>query len=275
MAKKITTQNLVDTLRQRGWNAQQVEPFVDAFFKSLNDGITRDGIVKVKGLGTFKTIKVADRGSVDVNTGERIVIPGHNKLKFVEEDKVNAVLNGAELVEPTPAPKKVAARKVETPAIDNASPSISPLLEEGAREASSPSTSLPPGGFCPPITGEPKGVQRPLIEGGHSSRWWIWVSVALIVALIAICLVSIFSNNSDAETPSSVEPKVDKSTQTANRSSLTEVPTYKVHPFQKGESITTISVLHYNTTDSVPRIMELNGLTDTSFIPLGTELKLP
>ena len=145
MAKKITTQNLVDTLRQRGWNAQQVEPFVDAFFKSLNDGITRDGIVKVKGLGTFKTIKVADPGSVDVNTGERIVIPGHNKLKFVEEDKVNAVLNGAERVEPTPAPKKVAARKVETPAIDNASPSISPLLEEGAREASSPSThsSLP------------------------------------------------------------------------------------------------------------------------------------
>jgi len=261
MAKKITTQNLVDTLRQRGWNAQQVGPFVDAFFKSLNDGITRDGIVKVKGFGTFKTIKVADRGSVDVNTGERIVIPGHNKLKFVEEDKVNAVLNGAELVEPTPAPKKVAARKVETPAIDNASPSISPLLKEGAGEASSPSTHSP--------------LPLSAAEGGHSSRWWIWVSVALIVALIAICLVSIFSNNSDAETPSSVEPKVDKSTQTANRSSLTEVPTYKVHPFQKGESITTISVLHYNTTDSVPRIMELNGLTDTSFIPLGTELKLP
>ena len=187
MAKKITTQNLADTLRQRGWDAQQVGPFVDAFFKSLNDGITRDGIVKVKGLGTFKTIKVADRGSVDVNTGERIVIPGHNKLKFVEEDKVNAVLNGAELVEPTPAPKKVAARKVETPAIDNASPSISPLLEEGVGEASSPSThsSLP----------------LSAAEGGHSSRWWIWVSVALIVALAAICLVSIFANKEPLPNP--------------------------------------------------------------------------
>ena len=274
MAKKITTQNLVDTLRQRGWNAQQVEPFVDAFFESLNDGITRDGIVKVKGLGTFKTIKVADRGSVDVNTGERIVIPGHNKLKFVEEDKVNAVLNGAELVEPTPAPKKVAARKVETPAIDNASPSISPLLEEGAREASSPSTSLPPGGFCPPITGEPKGVQRPLIEGGHSSRWWIWVSVALIVALIAICLVSIFANKEPLPNP--LPERGDKVEIKSSPLGGDKRGVYtKVHPFQKGESLTTISVLHYNTTDSVPRIMELNGLTDTSFIPLGTELKLP
>ena len=261
MGKKITTQNLADTLRQRGWDAQQVESFVDAFFKSLNDGITRDGIVKVKGLGTFKTVKVADRSSVDVNTGERIVIPGHNKLKFVEEDKVNAVLNGAELSEPTPpAPKKVTARKAETPASDTLpGPSKSPLLKEGAGEVSSSSTSLPP---------EEAGK-------GHSSRWWIWVSIALIVVLVAICLVSIFANNSDAETPSSVEPKVDESSLTANRSSLTEVPAYKIHPFQKGESLTTISVLYYNTTDSVPRIMELNGLSDTSFIPLGTELKLP
>jgi len=256
MGKKITTQNLADTLRQRGWDAQQVESFVDAFFKSLNDGITRDGIVKVKGLGTFKTVKVADRSSVDVNTGERIVIPGHNKLKFVEEDKVNAVLNGAELSEPTPpAPKKVTARKAETPASDTLpGPSKSPL--KGDIESS---TSLTP---------EEAGR-------GHSSRWWIWVSIALIVVLVAICLVSIFANNSDAETPSSVEPKVDESSLTANRSSLTEVPAYKIHPFQKGESLTTISVLYYNTTDSVPRIMELNGLSDTSFIPLGTELKLP
>ena len=260
MAKKITTQNLVDTLRQRGWNAQQVEPFVDAFFKSLNDGITRDGIVKVKGLGTFKTIKVADRGSVDVNTGERIVIPGHNKLKFVEEDKVNAVLNGAELVEPTPAPKKVAARKVETPAIDNASPSISPLLEEGAREASSPSThsSLPLRGG----------------RGERLSRWWIWVSVALIVALIAVCLVSIFANKEPLPNP--LPERGDKVEIKFSPLGGDKRGVYtKVHPFQKGESLTTISVLHYNTTDSVPRIMELNGLTDTSFIPLGTELKLP
>ena len=270
MAKKITTQNLADTLRQRGWDAQQVGPFVDAFFKSLNDGITRDGIVKVKGLGTFKTIKVADRGSVDVNTGERIVIPGHNKLKFVEEDKVNAVLNGAELLEPTPAPKKVAARKVETPATSTLpGPSKSPL--KGDIESS---TSLPPGGA----------------GGGFFSRWWIWVSVALIVALVAICLVSIFANKEPLPNPlpergDKVEikssplggfcpPRTGEPKGVQRPLNKRGVYT-KVHPFQKGESLTTISVLHYNTTDSVPRIMELNGLTDTSFIPLGTELKLP
>ena len=60
-----------------------------------------------------------------------------------------------------------------------------------------------------------------------------------------------------------------------NHSTQIDGPAYKVHVSQKGESLTTISILHYNTTDSVPRIMQLNDLTDTTFIPLGTELKLP
>jgi len=258
MAKKITTQNLVDTLRQRGWNAQQVEPFVDAFFKSLNDGITRDGIVKVKGLGTFKTIKVADRASVDVNTGERIVIPGHNKLKFVEEDKVNAVLNGAELSEPTPAPKKTAAKKETSTSVKASSPAAqrSTLSDN---QSSQPSQ----------LSSQPEVAPK-------QSRWWIWALIALVVVLISVFVVSILANNPVNETASTAGPKSSQSSsQTVNRWVQAETPTYKVHTFQKGESLTTISILYYNTTDSVPSIMQLNGLSDTSFIPLGTELKLP
>lgn len=260
MGKKITTQMLADTLRQRGWDAQQVEPFVDAFFKTLTNGVTRDGIVKVKGLGTFKTIKVADRASVDVNTGERIVIPGHNKLKFVEEDKVNAVLNGAELSEPTPAPKKTAVKKEEAA---SATAKLSSSVAQHSLQSDNQSS-------------QPSQLSSQSEVAPKQSRWWIWALIALVVVLISICFVSIFANNSANDTPSTAEPKSAHGlSQTDNRWVQAETPTYKVHTFQKGESITTISILYYNTTDSVSSIMKLNGLNDTSFIPLGMELKLP
>ena len=56
MGNRITTQMLADRLRQNGQDANQVDAFVDAFFKTLSEGVTNDGVVKVKGLGTFKTI---------------------------------------------------------------------------------------------------------------------------------------------------------------------------------------------------------------------------
>jgi len=235
MGKRITTQMLADQLRQNGWEANQLDAFVDAFFQTLVDGITSDGIVKVKGLGTFKTVKVADRASVDVNTGERIVIPGHNKLKFVEEDKVNTFLNSIE--------QESESQKQETAQTEN------PVSTEQAQLTQE----------------EGRGEQ----QEGHS-KWWIWALVALFVVLIAVCLISIFANKPAAESPTQIEQKT-----STVPSKPAQITNYKVHLFQKGESLTTISVLYYNTPDSVARIMQLNGLSDTSFIPLGTELKLP
>ncbi|MDD6552968.1 MAG: HU family DNA-binding protein [Prevotellaceae bacterium] len=65
--------------------------FVSAFFEVLQQGLEEDRIVKVKGLGTFKLITVKDRESVDVNTGERIVIEGRDKISFTP-DKILAEL---------------------------------------------------------------------------------------------------------------------------------------------------------------------------------------
>ncbi len=264
MSKKITTQMLAETLLQRGWDPQQVQPFIDAFFKTLADAVTSGEAVKVKGLGTFKTIKVADRASVNVNTGERIVIPGHNKLKFVEEDKVNAVINGAELIEPAPVPKKKPVRKA------SAAAPIAP----STTSSDSPSSALP---STPQAT--PAALASSLSSNAESepkkSHWWLWASIALAVVFVAICLASILSNNSVGESSTQAEPQTNSNPSALNYSTPVDAPAYKVHVFQKGESLTTISILHYNTTDSVPRIMQLNDLTDTTFIPLGTELKLP
>lgn len=70
-----------------------VQKFTNSFFSVLNTALEKDKLVKVKGLGTFKVVEVQDRESINVNTGERMVISGHNKVAFtpdsVMRDRVN------------------------------------------------------------------------------------------------------------------------------------------------------------------------------------------
>lgn len=70
------------------------EGFIKSFFSVLMDGLHQDKAVKVRGLGTFKVTRVAPRESVDVNTGERIVIEGRG------QDYVHARRHAARLGEP-------------------------------------------------------------------------------------------------------------------------------------------------------------------------------
>ena len=51
-------------------------------FDLINEGLHSEKAVKVKGLGTFKVIDVRERESVNVNTGERVLIESHAKNNF-------------------------------------------------------------------------------------------------------------------------------------------------------------------------------------------------
>lgn len=77
-----------------GIGQADADKFVSLMFDVLYKGIEDEGVVKVKGLGTFKLTEVSTRESVDVNTGERIVIDGHDKITFVPDvvlrDRVNS-----------------------------------------------------------------------------------------------------------------------------------------------------------------------------------------
>ena len=257
MGTKITKQILAARLKKEGkWTSAQIDAYVDAFFNVLHEGVTNEGTVKLKGLGTFKTIQVADRASVDVNTGERIVIPGHQKLKFVEEEKVNALLNNTEQEQPVKEVKPVKEAqpaKAEQPAKEE-----QPAKAEQAQPAKEESTP----------SEQPQALKEEVKKS--SSRWWIWALIALAIVLLVVgVIVSINSGNTDDDAATQTEQK------SANQPSQPKAPTYKIHSFQKGESLTTISVLYYGTTDSVERIQQLNGLSDTSEIALGAELKLP
>ena len=273
MGTKITKQVLADRLAKKGtWTAAQVDAYVDAFFNVLHEGVTTEGVVKLKGLGTFKTIQVADRASVDVNTGERIVIPGHQKLKFVEEEKVNTMLNNPdqapmEQAEPVKAEKPVKEEKAKPVEAEKPQPVKEEKQEPVKEEKASP---LPIEGEASPIEGR---REEGLGQRGSSSRWWLWALIALAVVLIVVGVV-IALNSGNADTAAATQPEQTECAVPATPLKPAE-HRYKIHAFQKGESLTTISVLYYGTPDSVQRILELNGLTDSSYIPLGTELKLP
>lgn len=78
---------------KHGLAKADAEAFVSAMFTLINEALASERAVKVKGLGTFKVISVAARKSVDVNTGEPIIIEGRDKISFTPDtvlrDEVN------------------------------------------------------------------------------------------------------------------------------------------------------------------------------------------
>lgn len=91
---KMTIQDISKVLIERnGLNKKVAAAFVNAMFDIIQQALERDRIVKVKGLGTFKIIDVDDRESVNVNTGERVLIEGHDKITFVPDTLMKELVN--------------------------------------------------------------------------------------------------------------------------------------------------------------------------------------
>lgn len=76
-----------------GMDAKTSQTFVKTVFEIVEEFIAKDKLVKIKGFGTFKLINVSDRESVNVNTGERIVIAGHCKLTFTPDSALKDAVN--------------------------------------------------------------------------------------------------------------------------------------------------------------------------------------
>ncbi|ATV55560.1 DNA-binding protein [Prevotella intermedia] len=72
---------------------KEAEKFVSAIFDVVNEGLKTDKLVKVKGLGTFKVQAVKPRESVNVNTGERVLIEGHEKISFTPDATMKELVN--------------------------------------------------------------------------------------------------------------------------------------------------------------------------------------
>lgn len=74
---------------------KEADKFLSLMVDVLNDGLHDDKLVKIKGLGTFKVASVSARKSVNVNTGEPIVIEGREKISFTPDASLKERVNSA------------------------------------------------------------------------------------------------------------------------------------------------------------------------------------
>ena len=85
---------LADKLAEKSGLSQiEAELFIRKMFDVCHQGLAADKIVKMRWLGTFKVTSVKERESVDVNTGERIVIEGRDKISFTPDNILKEIVN--------------------------------------------------------------------------------------------------------------------------------------------------------------------------------------
>lgn len=94
MEDKIALSELVDLVAARAeLSKQEAEDFLKSLFETVEKALSSDELVKIKDFGTFKLTPVKARESVDVNTGEKIEIPAHNRVSFSPATELKELVN--------------------------------------------------------------------------------------------------------------------------------------------------------------------------------------
>lgn len=78
---------------QHGIKPAEAENFIQQLVDTINEGIENDRLVKIKGFGTFKMQSIKPRSSVNVNTGERVVIGEHDRITFLPDASMKNTIN--------------------------------------------------------------------------------------------------------------------------------------------------------------------------------------
>ena len=91
---KLTLNNIAKVLVEKnGLEPKEAMMFTTAMFDLIHDRLNEEGIVKVKGLGTFKMIRVEARESINVRTGERVLIDSHATITFTPDTVMKELVN--------------------------------------------------------------------------------------------------------------------------------------------------------------------------------------
>jgi len=150
---KISLPELASTLQERRQlNKKEASQFVNEMFRIIQESLDQDKLVKVKGLGTFRIIDVEDRESVNVNTGDRVLIEGHGKITFTPDALMKELVNkpfsqfetvvlneGVDFDDVTLDENTIAEPAIEAPAINGPAPS-----ERSSEPISEPSSEAIP-----------------------------------------------------------------------------------------------------------------------------------
>lgn len=125
MNQKITFPELIELMaRRQKCSKREAENFLRELMTLMSDVISTGETMKINSLGTFKSVWVEDRVSVNVQTGEPYTIPGHYKLTFTPTKQVRDAVNEpfacfAVEVLPDDAPILTAERQESNDMVDN------------------------------------------------------------------------------------------------------------------------------------------------------------
>ncbi|MBO6189486.1 MAG: HU family DNA-binding protein [Alloprevotella sp.] len=161
----------------RGVSKRKAEMVARAMFDVIEEGLLRDQVVKVKGLGTFKLIVVSARESVSVNTGKRIQIESYTKVTFTPEKQIAELVNrpfrdfetvqlhaGTPLAELEAVDKEQVAAAKPAPVVAEEVPAP-PVVETPAATEEVPAPPAPPVVETPVVTEEvPAPLAPPVVE---------------------------------------------------------------------------------------------------------------
>lgn len=92
--EKLTINELKRIIsKQMSFPEETASRFLNALIPAIIDGLRTDQQVRISGLGSFKLVRIAPRKSVNVNTGESILLDGYNKVTFVPESYIREQIN--------------------------------------------------------------------------------------------------------------------------------------------------------------------------------------
>ena len=309
MDNKINLSQLAERMAQEaGMSKAAAEQFVKNFFDIISQNVLSEGIVKVKGFGTFKLIQMEDRESVNVNTGERFTIEGHQKIAFIPDADLKERVN-----------KPFAA--FETVPITEEQAAVIGQMEESEKEEFKPKTT----DKMETKKEEPKKelkekkadskVEKEEKTGCSGLKITVWIlSIIAVLALIIFLLWPLIGGKILGRVDKKVEEKAAvtapapapkpapaASTATAKPAeakfaltkedeakalplfTIADTVNYKItgtmttHTMVKGDMLTTIALKYYGTKKLWPYIAKYNNIKSRSFkrLPVGYKVKVP
>lgn len=166
MAKTILQEIAARVAKKHNITIKSAESFVSQFFDVVKEGLDADKQVKVKGFGTFKVVTVKPRESINVRTGERVVIESHDKVNFTPDatmkELVNRPFSQFETVELKDDVDFEDIPHDEVPAVEE--PVVEePVIEEAVTEEAVTDEPLVEEAVTEEPTEEPV-VERPVVE---------------------------------------------------------------------------------------------------------------
>jgi len=306
MDNKINLSQLADLLAQAGGMSKTAsEQFVKNFFDIISQKVIDEGLVKVKGLGTFKLIDMEDRESVNVNSGERFTIEGHQKISFIPDaelkERINKPFAAFETVEINES-QAAEINKMDQEQSDKNKDNIltnktTNVMEKGKQN-------------------EPKKELKETKDENQNrcTKIILWVLAGIaVLALIIVLLWPVIGGKAlkkadkdvkeKAPAPAVVKPEpkpaaapaapkkeeakftLTKADQEKALPLFTAADTvnYKIvgtmttHTMVKGDMLTTIALKYYGTKKLWPYIAKYNGLKPRQFkkMPVGYKVKVP